>query len=312
MSRVLTDPLVVSAAGIVAYAACAYVGDRWGRHNAARRLDREMPGKAVETRSALDVAHIDDAATIDFHLELYELLESESGKVAPSPVGPVVAPAETPDPGAEPPERSPAATETEARPEELSQPPALGDQEGVDAELIHAHLSGDPDAFGVLYHRYYSRLVSMLSRRLNDPHAASDIAQETMIKAVERLDRFDTSRPLWPWLRTIATNLSADLVRSRVRLTYTGRLPDAADPQAESFIDEVAARERLVQALEALPERQKTALVLSYVEGMTTEQVAVTLGIGRTAVDQLLFRARRRLRYSYLAMQEHDSASNEP
>lgn len=168
-----------------------------------------------------------------------------------------------------------------------------------DTGLVSAHLAGVDGAFDELFRRYHPRLVAFLTHRVRDAAAAEDLAQETLIRALHALDRFDASRPLWPWLRRIASNAAIDMARARSR---TDALTAAlASHPAELTADgpDLGEIEVLQRAMAAVPERQRAALQKCYVEGWRPVDVADQFGVGSNAFEQLLHRARRNLRKAY-------------
>lgn len=168
-----------------------------------------------------------------------------------------------------------------------------------DQGLIQAHLEGVEGAFDELFRRYHPRLVTYLHHRVSDASAADDLAQETLIRAMHALERFDTSRPVWPWLRRIATNAAIDWGRARSRArTLTQTL--AHEPALPVEGPDFGEREILLDALSAVPDRQRHALEKCYIEGWRPVDVAADFGVGSNAFEQLLHRARGNLRRAYL------------
>lgn len=169
-----------------------------------------------------------------------------------------------------------------------------------DADLAQLHLDGHDQAFGELCTRYRPKLVAVLAARYHNLALAEDIAQDALLRAMERLNTYDSSQPFWPWLRTVAINIATDRFRREQRVSLR------ADPQPACALDPSdAVNERRIvgEALLELPERQRHALVLTYVEGWPAEQAAARMNITRNAFDQLLHRARGRLRLAYLAIE---------
>jgi RNA polymerase sigma-70 factor, ECF subfamily len=167
----------------------------------------------------------------------------------------------------------------------------------ADGALVRGHLQGDEgESFAVLYRRFFPRLVRMCERRTGDRSIAEDIAQETLIRAHANLEGFDANRPMWPWLKTIATRLVIDHARERAREV----LGDPADRPTDCD-DERWRVERAVlsQALSRLPRQQHIAMQLRYLDDWTPSEVAAFLGVSRSAVEQLFFRARRKFRHEY-------------
>ena len=192
----------------------------------------------------------------------------------------------------------------------------VGFAQDDDAQIIRGHLDGDPGSFDVLYRRYFPRLVRMLARRIGDTPAAEDIAQETLLRALNNLHRFDLDRPMWPWLKTIATNLSADHLRRRGRepiadidTTEGTTGEEATAAPADDLVTAIEDRRVLALALEQVPARQRIALGLRYLDDWSPEEAADFLGVTRNGFDQLLFRARARLRAEYEALTGELSAA---
>lgn len=170
-----------------------------------------------------------------------------------------------------------------------------------DEILIKEHLGGERDAFDVLYRRYFPRLVRLCTRLTKDAAAAEDIAQETLVRAHDHLERFDLGRPMWPWLKTIATRVLIDHTRSTGREIPTEDRPLESQKTEHGWTEE---REVLVQALSKLPARQRTAVALRYLEDWDGPQVAEHLGLSGLAFRQILHRARRKLHTEYLKIAE--------
>lgn len=169
-----------------------------------------------------------------------------------------------------------------------------------DAALVRRHLSGDEQAFAELYLRYHGRVLAFVRMRLRDASAAEDVAQDVLLRAHDRLHHFDVDRPLWPWLRTIASNLCVDHVRRQARQArLVDQLADSPSAPGASLAEGVAERALLQQALSEVPPRQRDALLLCYQQGFRPVDAAPRFGLGRNAFEQLLHRARRNLRKAY-------------
>jgi RNA polymerase sigma factor (sigma-70 family) len=153
----------------------------------------------------------------------------------------------------------------------------------------------------VLYRRYFPRLVRFCTRLTKDASAAEDIAQETLVRAHDHLERFDLGRPMWPWLKTIAKNLLVDHSRSHGREVPTEERPIESEHVSHGWTEE---RDVLVQALSKLPPRQRTAMALRYIEDWDGPQVAEHLGISGLAFRQILHRAKRKLQTEYRKIAE--------
>ena len=173
----------------------------------------------------------------------------------------------------------------------------MGNSEN-DAALVARTVAGDRAAFGVLVDRYAGQARRVARAVLGDPDDADDAAQDGFLSALVKLGQYDARRPFGPWLMRIVANAATDRRRRRnVRrsepldpsLVGGGPRPDAVAVQSE-------LGERLRSALQELPERRRTAVVLFDVEGYSHAEIARILGIPEGTVRSEVFHGRRRLR----------------
>jgi len=164
--------------------------------------------------------------------------------------------------------------------------------------LIEAARSGDERAFGRLVERYKKMVFATAVAITRDFDEAHDIAQEVFLRAWFGLNGLKEASS-WPgWLRMIARNRARTWLRRRQRQPLPERLnadiADSADsPERRA---EKAERRRLVlAALDQLPEDRRQALMLHYMEELSTPQMAAQLGITEAAVRQRLRRARQQM-----------------
>jgi RNA polymerase sigma-70 factor, ECF subfamily len=183
--------------------------------------------------------------------------------------------------------------------------------EPPDGELVGAHLHGRPDAFTILYRTYQPRLVGWLARRTNDRAAAEDLAHDTLTRALSGLDNFDRDKPLWPWLRAIATNLATDQHRAAATqlptVSHDNAIRDAQRATTDDNADLLAERDLLTHALHTLPDRQRVAMTLRYLHDWAPADIGRLMDLTRVSTEQLLLRARRRLcrEYQKLTREDH-------
>lgn len=167
-----------------------------------------------------------------------------------------------------------------------------------EAELAALAHAGNADAFGELVTRYAEQARRLARTILLDPDDADDAAQDGFLAAWRHLGRYDPSRPFGPWLLRIVANAAADRRRRR-RVRQTEELSPwqaAKDPGPAAEADRRALRSAFEAALEALPERQRMAIVLFDVEGYSHAEVATVLGVPEGTVRSDVFHARRALR----------------
>ena len=167
----------------------------------------------------------------------------------------------------------------------------------LDRATLERCQGGDPMAFRafvVRYERVVFALISRISGR--GPHV-EDLAQETFLRAFRALPRFDldgTARPS-TWLLTIATRLTLDAKRKKSP-TLLAQLPEGSTsttPERESARAEL--QRSILRAIEALPDDQRAAFVLSEFHDFGGKEIAQALGVPENTVKTRLFRAREKL-----------------
>ncbi len=155
--------------------------------------------------------------------------------------------------------------------------------------------AGSDRAFAVLYHRYHQRLYRYCRSTLRHDADAQDALQATFAGAYAALREGRRDAPLRPWLYRIAHNEAVSLLRRR---QPQAELTEEAAGAGTSAEEQAIARERLatlVSDLQELPERQRGALVMRELGGLSHEEVALALGTSVGAAKQTVFEARRSL-----------------
>ena len=161
-----------------------------------------------------------------------------------------------------------------------------------------------PADFDAFYAAFEARVRGLIRKRVRSPHRVEDLVQETFMRAHRNAAIFDTSRPAWPWLATIANNLVVDSARRRAAAledpAEVTRL-ERADPAADlaDHYDRVERRTAIADVLGDLPERQRRVLVLRDVDGLRYDEVAAHEGMSVDTVKSLLKRARGGFRTAY-------------
>jgi len=171
-----------------------------------------------------------------------------------------------------------------------------------DAVLMLAFCAGDRTAFDALFRRWAAPLLRFLERMLRDAAAAEELVQEVFLRVHGARERYQPEARFSTWLYRIATNLALnELRRPRRRATHTSvdapEGPELAGdaPAPESSLDARRLAARVERELDRLPERQRAALCLSAVEGLSYAEVAAALEISECAVKALVHRARAAL-----------------
>ena len=164
-----------------------------------------------------------------------------------------------------------------------------------DEELLRRYMEGDEAAFREIVARYKNSLYAFLKQFLNRHDLVEDVFQETFMQLFASRESFDTSRPLRPWLFTIAANKAKDALRKWQRTTAVpiGTMGDPQDlsfddmlntvtsdttmPEDELQRDETATR--VGRIIEDMPENLREILILAYFQKFSYKQMAEILSI---------------------------------
>jgi RNA polymerase sigma factor (sigma-70 family) len=170
-----------------------------------------------------------------------------------------------------------------------------------DADAVARSRDGDLDAYAVLVARYTLR-AHRAAWLLGAGEDADDVVQEAFVKAFRALPKFRAGAPFAPWLLSIVANETKNLLRSRHRrnaltLRLSAMEPDAATP--DTPFDEAVAgerRARLLAAVNALPDRERQALICRYFLDLSEAETAQVLRWPLGSVKSRTSRALGRLR----------------
>lgn len=175
------------------------------------------------------------------------------------------------------------------------------ERETPEAQLLSRAKSGDLEAFEQIVALHDRRIFGLAVRLTGSVEDAKDAMQETFIRMYRKIGQIDQSRSLGPWLYAVTVNVCRDMgrVRQRSRVIpmdeWTARAPDpAANPEGL-----FSGREReghLRAGLRTLPEKERAALLLREMEGLSTDEVARILGSSPATVRSQISTARVKLR----------------
>lgn len=170
-----------------------------------------------------------------------------------------------------------------------------------DEALMVLYANGDPAAARTLTLRLTPRILGYAARMLGGDRAeAEDVAQEAMLRLwrVAPDWRQDEAR-VSTWAYRVVTNLCTDRLRRRVRRPATplDDAPEVASDAAGAVAGMIEADRMaaLQAALSALPDRQRQAVVLRHIEGMSNPEIAAIMDLGVEAVESLTARGKRSL-----------------
>jgi len=168
-------------------------------------------------------------------------------------------------------------------------------------KLLEAAQNGDQKAYGILVRQHQKRLFRFVYGILGSFDAAEDIVQEALIKGWEALKKFRPGYAFYPWIATIARNLTYNWIHREERKESLEKLQEKGyDPQSgelgpfEKLLDDEGTK-RLYEAVQALPIEFRTVFVLRQFEQMSYEDIASFLKIPPGTVDSRLYRARKLL-----------------
>jgi RNA polymerase sigma factor (sigma-70 family) len=184
-------------------------------------------------------------------------------------------------------------------PARLARRPVLSTQS--DERLVDLVRAGSEPAFETIVERYRRELMRYASRLL-PPERAEDVVQQSFVNAYEAMHRDGAALKLRPWLYRIAHNTALNALRDR------GLRHDELDDQLDGVERPDQALERIqglravLIAVQALPDRQRDAILLRELEGRSYQEIALALGVSDGAVRQLLNRARNSLRAAAAAI----------
>lgn len=173
-----------------------------------------------------------------------------------------------------------------------------------DKKLVKRVQRGDKGAFDLLVLKYQHKIVNLVMRYVRDPDLALDITQEAFIKAYKALPRFRGDSAFYTWMYRIAVNTAKNHLAAQRRRPMNVELdfqdPDQYDlhaklketdtPEAITLSHEL--KSTVEQAIAALPEDLRTAIILREIEGMSYEEIAQTMECPVGTVRSRIFRAR--------------------
>jgi RNA polymerase sigma-70 factor (ECF subfamily) len=189
-----------------------------------------------------------------------------------------------------------------------------------DAALVERWRRGDISAIERLAGKYQGRIYNLILKMCANPDTAAELTQDTFVKIIENIDRFESRSSFYTWAFRIAVNLTLNYCKRKATVGWTSLDAETArlggqaanDEQGRQALGAVLRDEkspdpaqvaenrelcRLVQvALNKLDDEQKTIIVLRDIEGMDYAQIAEVLAVELGTVKSRLSRARAALR----------------
>jgi len=171
----------------------------------------------------------------------------------------------------------------------------------TDAELLQAHVAGDPDAFALLVGRHQDRLWAIALRTMRNPEDAADALQDAYISAFRRAGSYRGEALVTTWLHRVVVNACLDRIRAN-KVRSADPLPEDPDRRASlgtteqpDPLERQERRSTVGSALAQLNPDQRAALVLVDMEGYSVEEAAAMLGCAPGTIKSRCSRGRARL-----------------
>ncbi len=198
---------------------------------------------------------------------------------------------------------------------------AAMDSDAQDKALMVQIAAGDEEALRSLIEKHQGAVYGTIAKMLGDPVEAQDLAQQVFVRVYRAAGNYRASAQFKTWMFTIVRNLVFNEHRRRSRATLIslhppendangmngpgGRnLPDHANKPPDDSMLQKEMMEKIDEAIRALPEQQRLAIVLRRYDEFSYEQIAEILKISVPATKSLLFRARETLRVALQAYLE--------
>ena len=186
-------------------------------------------------------------------------------------------------------------------------PTALDSASTTDQALVDAFRSGDVAAFEELYRRHHPLVLRRLTRLCGNPAVAEELAQETFLRAAQKISSTGELH-FRAWILRIGTNIGIDHLRAlkrtpaqslddMVKVTPAAGTVTVVDTEASVEMRETARF--VASVLERLNPRHRQVLIMREIEGLDYRSIAERLNVSCSAIETLLFRARGRFRDEY-------------
>jgi len=174
----------------------------------------------------------------------------------------------------------------------------------LDRALVERVQKGDRHAFDLLVRKYQHKLISVVSRYVNDWSECQDVTQEAFVRAYRAIGSFRGDAQFYTWMYKIAINTAKNhlvsqgrrpptedvVIEDAVQFEGATRLHESATPERELMRQEI--EQTVFATVQRLPEELRTAITLREVDGLSYEEIAEAMGCPIGTVRSRIFRAR--------------------
>ncbi len=167
-------------------------------------------------------------------------------------------------------------------------------------QLIINAQNGDYQSFHQLVEIHDEKIMILAYQLMKNKQDAEDLYQEAFVKAFKNITSFRFESSFYTWLYRITVNTGLNMKRKISRM-YTQEPIDDFDPidnisESSNTDKSIEINEAVKSAAEGLPEKQRVAFILKYLQGMKIRDVSAIMGIGEGTVKKYLFRAMEKMR----------------
>lgn len=163
------------------------------------------------------------------------------------------------------------------------------------APVIDDFVAGSTEALGLVYDRYSRPVWSVVSKVLGGSPLVEDAVQEAFLRAWRAADGFDRSRPLAPWLFTIARRTAIDTLRKEMRPTRGAHEPETDSSTPPPDFEALWCAWEVRSAIEQLPPDEAQIVRLSHLDGYTHQEISALIDVPVGTVKSRSHRAHRKL-----------------
>lgn len=180
-------------------------------------------------------------------------------------------------------------------------------------KIIEDILSGETEMYRLLVERYHEKIFILVRGFVHQTEDAEDVTQETFMQAFVSLGSFSGRSEFSTWLYRIGINSAYSFLRKRKRKSlfelYTDKISSLTDfltstktENPQTIMSCKETEEIIYKEIDNLPANQKTALILSRLDGLSQKEIAEIMSLSVQAVDSLVQRAKRQLKIKLISI----------